>query len=107
MSNSVKERVKADLEQAKVEGQVRVDRLRDIFKTAASQAIEELQGGSGEIRSIVRDALAAIAENLGERGSHTKEEAIASIEGLVEGISRSKQEAIRDQRATVYRCRTS
>jgi hypothetical protein len=94
MSNSVKERVRADLEQAKVEGQVRAERLRDIFKAAASQAISELQGGSGEIRSIVRDAVAAIVENLGERGSHAKEEAIASVEGLVEGISRSKQEAI-------------
>jgi hypothetical protein len=94
MSNSVKEQVKADLEQAKAEGQVRVERLRDIFKAAASQAISELQGGSGEIRSIVRDAIAAVVENLGERGTHTKEEAIASIEGLVEGISRSKQEAI-------------
>jgi hypothetical protein len=94
MSNSVKERVKADLEQVKAEGQVRVDRLRDIFKAAASQAAEELQGGSGEIRSIVRDVIAAIVENLGEQGKYTKEEAIASVEGLLEGMSRSKQEAI-------------
>jgi hypothetical protein len=94
MSNSVKERVKLDLEQAKVEGQVRAERLRDIFKAAVAQAATEIQGGSGEIRSVVRDAIAAIVENLGERGKHTQEEAIASIEGLVEGISRSKQEAI-------------
>jgi hypothetical protein len=94
MSNSMQERVKADLEQAKVEGQVRAERLRDIFKSAVSQAAKEIQGGSGEIRSVVRDAIAAIVENLGERGKHTQEEAIASIEGLVEGISRSKQEAI-------------
>jgi hypothetical protein len=94
MSNSVKERVKADLEQAKVEGQARAERLRDIFKAAVGQAATEIQGGSGEIRSVVQDAIAAIVENLGERGKHTKEEAIASLEGLVEGISRSKQEAI-------------
>lgn len=94
MSNSVKERVKADLEQAKVEGQVRVERLRDIVKTAVSQAVGELQGGSGEIRLIVRDAIAAMVESLGERGKHTKDEAIASVEGLIEGISGSKQEAI-------------
>lgn len=94
MSNSVKERVKADLEQAKVEGQVRVERLRDIIKTAVSQAVDELQGGSGEIRLIVRDAIAVLVESLSERGKHTKEEAMASVEGLIEGISGSKQEAI-------------
>jgi len=94
MSNSVKERVKADLEQAKVEGQVRVERLRDIVKSAVSQAVDEIQGGSGEIRLIVRDAIAAMVENLGERGKHTKDEAIASVEGLLEGLSRSKQDAI-------------
>jgi beta-mannanase len=94
MSDSVKERVKADLEQAKAEGQVRVERLRDIFKAAVSQAATELQGGSGEIRSIVRDAIAAIVDNFGEQGKQKKEETFAAIEGLVEGISRSKQEAI-------------
>ncbi len=94
MSNSVKERVKADLEQAKAEGQVRVERLRDIVKSAVSQAVDEIQGGSGEIRLIVRDAIAAMVENLGERGKHTKDEAIASVEGLLEGLSRSKQDAI-------------
>jgi hypothetical protein len=94
MSDSVKERVKADLEQAKVEGQVRAERLRDIFKAAVSQAVTEIQGGSGEIRTIVKDAIATIVENFGEQGKHKKDEAIAAIEGLVEGISRSKQEAI-------------
>jgi hypothetical protein len=94
MSDSVKERVKADLEQAKVEGQVRAERLRDIFKAAVSQAAIELKGGSGEIRTIVRDAIGAIVENFGEQGKNKREEAVAAIEGLVEGISRSKQEAI-------------
>jgi vacuolar-type H+-ATPase catalytic subunit A/Vma1 len=94
MSNPVKNRVKADLEQAKAEGQVRVERLREIIKAAVSQSVGELQEGSGEIRLIVRDAIAALIESLNERGKHTKEEVIASVEGLIEGVSRSKQEAI-------------
>jgi predicted component of type VI protein secretion system len=99
MSNSVeeksiKEQIKVDLQKAKQEGQLRTERVREIVRTAVSQAAVEFKEGSGEFRGILKEVIATVLENLQEKGKETKEEIAASIEGVVEGMSQAKREAI-------------
>ena len=94
MSDSVKDKIKTDLQKVKEEGTFRSERIKEIFSSAISQAVSELKEGSGELGSIVRDTFATLLENLKGKGQTTKEEVTASIEGLIEGISQSRREAI-------------
>lgn len=66
MSNSIQERLAADLQKAKVEGSVRASRLGAIVKDAATQAITEVKAGSGEIGAIAKETLSTVVANLGE-----------------------------------------
>ncbi|GAB4375904.1 MAG: hypothetical protein Kow00121_22150 [Elainellaceae cyanobacterium] len=103
MSNSVKERISDDLKRAKAEGSLRTERIRDIVRAAVSQAVDELKAGSGEVRVIAKDAIAAVMENLGGKTEDTKEYISASVEGTIEGIQESKREAITSAQVTVDR----
>jgi predicted component of type VI protein secretion system len=88
------EQIKAELQKARQEGQLRSDRIREIVRTAIAQSTTEIKQGSGEIRSIVKGTLAAVIESLQDRGKAVQEDVSASIEGIVEGISQSRREAI-------------
>lgn len=101
MTNTVKERIAADLQKAKDEGGLRADRIKGIVQMAVAQAAAELKSGSGELRGIVQDAVAAVVESLGERTRDAKEEVTATVEGVVEGISRLQREAIAVTQAKV------
>jgi hypothetical protein len=101
MSNSVKERITADLQRAKAEGGVRAERIREIVQAAVSQAVAELKAGTIEIRTIAKDAIAAVTETLGETGKTATDEITASVEGVVDGISQSKREAIAETQTQI------
>ena len=73
MSDSIKERITADLQQAKSEGNLRAERIREIVREAVAQAAAEFQEGSAEIRAIAKDAISAAIETLGEKGKETKD----------------------------------
>lgn len=94
MTSPVKERITTDLEKAKAEGNLRTERIREIVKVAVAQAVAEIKAGSGEIRFIARDALAAVIGLLKEKGYESKEAVSASVEGVVEGITASRQATI-------------
>lgn len=94
MSEVVKERIAADLQRAKDEGNLRSERIREIVKAAVAQAVSEIKQGSGEIRTIARDAISAVIDLLKDRGSETRSEVMASVEGVIDGIKASRQEAI-------------
>jgi hypothetical protein len=94
MSNSIKETIAVELQKLKMEGSVRAERIREIVRDAVSQAVVELKGGSGEIRTIVKDAVNTVAETVGEKGKAAKDDLTASIEGALDGVGRLKQEAI-------------
>ncbi len=100
-TNTVKERIAADLQKAKAEGGLRADRIKGIVQLAVAQAVTELKGGSGELRGIVQDAIAAVTETLGDRTQDAKAEVTATVEGVVEGISRLQRDAIAVNRAKV------
>ena len=101
MPNSIKDQVTKDLQQAKAEGQLRAERVREIFRSAVSQVASEVKVGSVEIRSIVTDAISAVIANLRESGSDAKEEITASIEGVVEGISSAREQSLAKTQAEV------
>jgi hypothetical protein len=101
MTESTKNKIAANLEQAKQEGQLRAEKIKEIVKTAVSQAVAEFKEGSGEIRSLAKDAIAATIETFQEKSGDLKEEITASIEGVVEGISSGKQKAISERQTEI------
>lgn len=107
MSNSLKERITTDLQQVKEKGGVRAERIREIVKTAVSEAMIEFKEGSGEIRQIVNDAVSTVIENLKEQDrSEAQEEVNASIEGAIEGVSNSTYEKIAQTQTEIERLQT-
>jgi hypothetical protein len=73
MSDSVKDRVTADLQKAKEEERMRSARVQQIIKDAFSEAASEVKQGSSEIRSIAKDTLSAMVEKLDEKGGQSVE----------------------------------
>ena len=94
MSESKKERIIADLQQAKKTGELKTEKIREIVKNAVSEAMTEIKTGRVEIASLVQDAIAAVTETFKEKGGEIKEEITASIEGAIEGVSATRKEAI-------------
>ena len=94
MSDSRKERIVADLQQAKETGQLKTEKIREIIKNAIAEAVTEVQEGRSEISSLVQDAIAAVTETAKETGSDVKEEVTASIQGAIDGISEARRQKI-------------
>lgn len=101
MNNSIKDQVATDLQKAKAEGNVRVERIRDIVKNAVAQAIAEIKEGSGEIRVIAKDAVFGVVDVAKEKGKEAKDEIVASIEGAIEGVSGMSRELLAQKQAQV------
>lgn len=66
MTTSVKERIKAELEQAQVESKQRANRIGDILKAAASMTFEEIKEGSSVLNVATRKSVAEVLEELQE-----------------------------------------
>ncbi|WP_017300294.1 hypothetical protein [Nodosilinea nodulosa] len=64
MAHPVQDRVKTEWEKAQKEGGQRVERIRDIVKTAAIEALAELREGSSEIETQGRKTLSEMIEQL-------------------------------------------
>ncbi|MGF1480033.1 MAG: histidine kinase [Cyanophyceae cyanobacterium] len=101
MTSLEKDKIKEDIKAIKEEGKLRVERIREIVKSAVFHATLELKEGSQEIRSVVKDAIATVIEVLQERGQTVKEEVTASVEGAVEGISSTRRQAIAEAQEKV------
>lgn len=93
-TNSLKQQITTELNQAKEAGQIRAERVREIVSSAVSAVASEFKEGSNDIRLIVKDAVSAVIENLQDKGGEIKEEVTASIEGAVEGVSRLRRQSI-------------
>ncbi len=106
MPDSIKDKIKADLQKVKEEGTLRSGRIKKIFSAAISQSISEFKEGSGELGYIIRDTFATLLENVKEKGQNTKEEVTASIEGMIEGISHSQREAIAKTKSEIQKLQT-
>ncbi|MBK1986754.1 histidine kinase [Sphaerospermopsis aphanizomenoides BCCUSP55] len=94
MTNNIKEKIQADLQEAKATGQLRTENIREIVKSAVSQVAGEFKEGSSELRTLVKDAVSTVIENLQDKGSEIKEEVTASIEGALEAVNSKRHETI-------------
>jgi hypothetical protein len=93
MATGITEKITADLQKAKAEGSLRVDKIREIFKAAVAQSIAEVKDGSGGVRAIAKDSMASVIDILNKTGNNTQAEVNASVEGIVEGIHESNHTA--------------
>ena len=94
MEESRKDKIINNLQQAKQTGQLKSENIKEIVKTAVSEAVSEVKEGRTEISSLVQDAIAAVVEIFQDKKGEIKEEVSASIEGAIEGISNARREAI-------------
>ncbi|MGF1589174.1 MAG: histidine kinase [Pleurocapsa sp.] len=101
MSESRKERIIADLQQAKQTGELKTEKIREIIKNAIAEAVSEIKSGRGEITSLVQDAIAAVTETAKETGGEVKEEVTASIQGVIDGISEARRQKIAQTQAEI------
>ena len=106
MATQVKERITADLEKAKQEGSLRSDRIREIVKMAVTEAVGEIKAGSGEIRTIAKDAIIAVIDMVKERRQEAKAELVASVEAVVDGIREARQTAIANTQSQMDQLQT-
>lgn len=67
MTPSVKDQLGHDWQKAQDVSHQRAARLRDIFKTASSEAFSELKSGSSEVQAVGRNALAKLIIYLKEQ----------------------------------------
>lgn len=94
MSESRKDKIINNLQQAKQTGQLKTENIRDIVKTAVAEAASEVKEGRAEIITFVQEAIAAVVEIFKDKQGEIKEEISASIEGAIAGISSARREAI-------------
>ncbi len=101
MSDSRKERIIADLQQAKQTGELKTEKIREIIKNAIAEAVSEVKSGRSEVTSLVQDAIAAVTETVKETGGEVKEEVTASIQGAIEGISEARRQKINQAQSEI------
>ncbi len=94
LNESKKERIIADLQQAKQTGELKTDKIREIVKNAIAQTIAEYKEGKSEVANLVEDAIAAVTETFKEKSGEIKEEVTASIQGAIDGISEARKQKI-------------
>ncbi len=98
MSDTDKNRIIVALEEAKQQGQLRAEKVREIVKNAVAQAFTEEEEGRKEISSLMQDAVNATLETFQDKSGEIREEITATIEGAIEGIkSIKRQESISDR----------
>ena len=94
MNDSKKDKIISNLKQAKETGQLKTENIKDIVKTAISEAASEVKEGRAEISSLVQEAIAAVVEIFQDKKGAIQEEVTASIEGAIEGISNARLKTI-------------
>ncbi|VEP15634.1 conserved hypothetical protein [Hyella patelloides LEGE 07179] len=101
MEESRKEKIINNLQQAKQTGQLKTENIRDIIRTAVSEAVSEVKEGRTEIRNLVQEAISAVVEIFQDKKGEIKEEVTASIEGAIEGLSNARREEISNTQSEI------
>jgi hypothetical protein len=104
--SSKKERIVADLQQAKEKGELTAEKIKEIVQNAITQGIEEAKESKIEITTYVQDAIAAVIEMGKEKSGEFKEEITASLEGAIAAISNSKRKEISQDREQIQDLQT-
>ena len=101
MNESRKDKIISNLQQAKQTGQLKTENIKDIVKTAITEAASEIKEGRAEISNLVQDAIAAVVEIFQDKKGEIKEEVTASIEGAIEGISDVRRKTINNTQTEI------
>lgn len=101
MTESRREKIIRNLQQAKETGQLKSESIRDIIKNAVSEAVSEVKSGRSEIVSLVQEAISAVAEIYQDKKGEITEEVTASIEGALEGVANARREAIAQDKSAI------
>jgi hypothetical protein len=105
MTQSVKEKIKSELQQARSASQLRAEHIREIVRAAVAQVAAELKVGTSEVRTSVKEAIAAVVETLPDTHEQqdVQDDVTASIEGALEGLNQSRHQTISTTEADVKR----
>lgn len=103
---SQKERITADLQQAKQKGELTAERIKEIVRNAVNQGLEEAKDSRTEITTYVQDAIAAVIELGKEKSDEFKEEITASLEGAIAAISSHKRKEISQDQKQIQELQT-
>jgi hypothetical protein len=106
MSKQIKDRITDNLEQVKGEGKLRSDNIRGHISDAASLTVTELKEGTVQMRSILKDALAAVIAELKDTGSEIPDQITTSLENAIEESTRYRQQAIASLQAKMHEIQT-
>lgn len=98
--------VKDALEQAKQQGQLRAEKIKEIVRAAVRESALEVKEGRKDIASLVQNAVTALLETVQEESGEIKEEITATIEGAVEGVSSARREIFAKDRAEIKQLQT-
>ena len=94
MEESRKDKIVANLQQAKETGQLKTSKIREIIRTAIKEATSEAKQGTAEINTLIKEAISAVSEMFQDKQGEIKEELTATIEGAIEGINDARRESI-------------
>ncbi len=93
MTNPVQDRVKTEWEKAQKEGGQRVERIRDIVKAAAVEALAELREGSSEIETQGRKTLSEMIDQLRANEAADAAAAEAVADAVAEAVQAEASQA--------------
>lgn len=96
MSDSLKVRLKTDLQAIKTEGGNRTSRIREIIQTAATQSMTELKEGMGEIRATANQSISTVAQTLNDAETPESSEA-PSFSTIFKGLGKRLVNQLRSQ----------
>jgi hypothetical protein len=96
MSDSLKDRLKTDLQTIKAEGGTRTSRIREIIQTAATQSMTELKEGIGEIRTTATQSISTVAQTLNDAETSESSES-PSFSTVLKGIGTRLVNQLRSQ----------
>ncbi|MGL6337846.1 MAG: histidine kinase [Waterburya sp.] len=98
--------IKDALQEAKQQGQLRTDKIKEIVKSAVTDSLFEAKEGRKEIATLVQNAVAAAIEVFQTEGGEIKEEISATLEGAVEGVTSARRQIFAQERAEVKQLQT-
>lgn len=98
--------IKDALQEAKQQGQLRTDKIKEIVKSAVTESLFEAKEGRKEIAALVQNAVAAAIEVFQTEGGEIKEEISATLEGAVEGVTSARRQIFAQERAEVKQLQT-
>lgn len=106
MSKQIKDRITDNLEQVKGEGKLRSDNIRGHLSDAALLTVTEIKEGTVQMRSILKNAIAAFVAEIKDTGSEIPDKITTSIESAIEESTRYRQEAIASLQAKMHDIQT-